>query len=488
MALGKRILRNATFLTVGDKISNLLLFFFFLYFARKFGVVPTGEYSFGFSFAYSFIVFADVGISTFLVREVAKRNTFDRQLFLDCFIVRSIAILVVTCIAISVIIAFFNEFSKVKILVLIYWGIYWLFFSLADVFIAELNGHEMMGRVSLLGIWHKLICLIGGSTLIFLGIHYSVVLIVLPISSIVYFISCIFVSMASLGWSNARVRRFKGYTLMLKDLMPFYIAFILLEILWSQDILILGVMRGDQSVGIYSSALKITTFILGMSTFIYISILPVLSKLFIESKEKLKYISHILIKYTVLVFLPMSFGIFITADKIIEILYTEGFSESCIVLKILSWVIVAGFTQALFSAILTAIDRQSEKVVWIGVNFTVSVPLNLILIYYFNYSGAAMAKLVTTVLGLLFFANLVYRYLDICPLLKLSVRPLIACLVMMAFRHYFQDIGLSFFIIISALIYMVSLLLLGTFSKEEISFFKEIVPTHFFRENRNNMV
>ena len=482
MVHGKRILRNATFLTVGDKINNLLLFFFFLYFARKFGVIPTGEYSFGYSFAYAFIVFADLGISTYLVREVARKNSVDRQLFLDCLILKSIAILFVTSIAVAITAVFFSEFSKLKLIVLLYWGIYWLFFSLADVFIAELNGHEKMGRVSLLGIWHKLICFVGGSLLIFLGFNYDIVLIVLPISSILYFISCVLVSMSSLGWTKTRVKPFKDYISLLRELMPFCIAFILLEILWNQDILILGVARGDRAVGIYSSALKIITFILNISNFLYISILPVLSGLYIESKEKLINICQTIIKYTVLIFLPISFGIFLTADRIIEILYPENFYSSGIVLKITAWIIITGFAQTLFSAILTCIDRQKEKVVLIGVNFAVSVPLTFFLIYFLNYTGAAIAKLISTVLGLLFFAFLVYRYLDFSPLLKLSLKPLVACLVMTICGYYYRDMGLNYFIMFSVIIYMVSLLVLGTFTKQEIIFIKDIMIIHPFKK------
>ena len=482
MIHGKRILRNATFLTIGDKVSNLMLFFFFLYFAREFGVVPTGEYSFGYSFAYTFIVFADLGISTYLVREVARKDSVDRQLFLDCLILRSIAILFVTCIAIAITVAFFSEFSKLKLIVLLYWGIHWLFNSLADVFIAELNGHEKMGRVSLLGLWHKLICFVGGYLLIFKGFNYGIVLIILPISSILYFISCIIVSVYSLGRPKARVKSFKDYILLLKKLMPFYIAFILLEILWNQDILILGLVRGDQAVGIYSSALKIVTFILNISNFIYISILPVLSKMYIESKEKLKNICQTIIKYTVIIFMPISFGIFLTANRIIEIIYPDNFYSSGIVLKITAWMIITGFVQALFSAILAAVDRQKERVVLIGFNFVVSVPLSFYLIYFLNYTGAAIAKLISTVSGLLFFAFLIHRYLDSLPLLKLSFKPLVACLVMTICGYYIRDMGLNYFIMFSVIIYMVSLLVLGTFTKQEIIFIKEMLMIRPFKK------
>ncbi len=476
MSIGRRILRNTTFLTVGDKLGYLLQFFFFLYFARKFGVVPTGEYSFAFSLTYVFSVFADLGISIYLVREVAREHSDSRELFVDCLILRAVSIGIIFMIAAAVLMLFFQNSSAQKIQVIGYWGLYWVFFSIADVFLAELNGHQKMGRVALLGIWLKLINTAAGLLLIYLGFSYSAVMIVFPVSSLIYLVTCILVSSYSLGTVKIKVRNPAHYMSLLGKLMPFFSALILVEVLFWQDVLFLGIIKDDQAVGIYSSGIKIASFILGVSTFIYIAILPVLSKLFIESREKLIETSKTILRYLVLLSLPVAFGLTAVADKIIHLLYSDLFKEASIVLKISCWTIVAGFTQAIFSALLTAIDRQKEKVIFIAINFLISTVLNIIFIYYFNFIGAAVVKVLTAVISLVFFVYLVSKYLTVLSIIKPVIKPLIACITMALFIHSFYAWGLVYLIPVSGGVYVVSLLLMGGITKDEMKIIKSFLP------------
>ena len=107
MGLKGRVLKNTTYLTVGDKIGYLLQFVFFLYFAKQFGIVPVGEYSFAFFLTYALAVLADSGVSIYLVREVARGSSSDRQLFFDCFVLRASSLFAVFFLASLSIFLFF---------------------------------------------------------------------------------------------------------------------------------------------------------------------------------------------------------------------------------------------------------------------------------------------------------------------------------------------------------------------------------------------
>ena len=480
MGLLTRILRNTTYLTLGDKFGYLIQFIFFLYFARKFGVVPTGEYSFGFTFAYAVAVFADLGISVYLVREVSRNYSKGRRLFFDCLLLRAILLILVSLLASTTIILFFDDISSQKLKVIGFWGAYWIFYSLADVFLAELNGHEKMGQVALLGICLKLLSTITGVLLIYLGLDYVLVLIVLPISSFIYLCACVLCSTYYLGPIIIKFRSITYYKNLFAKLLPFYFTVILVEILWCQDILILGFMHGDKSVGIYSSAIKIVAFILGISPFFHTAMLPILSRLFIESKEKLIDISEKILRYLIISSLPVSFGLAMTADKIIELLYSDLFHGASIVIKIAGWAIAAGFIQAIFSVLLTAINRQKEKVVFVGITFAISTLLNIVFIYYFNYVGAAIMKLVTAIIGLIFFIYLVSKYLALLSILKYILKPAFASSIMVIFVYCFSNWGLVYLIPVSAFLYLGSLLLLGTFTAQEIGFIKDLVPKRIY--------
>lgn len=477
MSIGARILRNTTFLALGDKVGYLMQFVFFLYFAKKFGVIPVGEYSFAFFFTYAFAMLADSGATIYLVREVARNRSGGRQLFFDCLAIRFTSLIVVFFLASIAIFLFFSDASIQKLRVIQYWGLYWFFFQLADVFLAELNAHEKMGRVALLGIWQKLLSTIAGLLLIYLGFSYDTVLIVFPISSFIYLCSCIMISHYTLGPINGKIKKLSYYKKLFTELIPFFFSVVLVEILNCQDILILGGIQDDQAVGIYSSAIKIVTFILGISAFSQIAIFPVLSRLFIESKEKLISISDQILRYLIISSLPLSFGMVLTADKIIDLLYSNSFQEAGIVLKIAGWAIVAGFVQIIFSALLTAINRQKEKVVIIGITFLVTTLLNVIMISYFSYLGAAVVKIISLFISFVFFAYLTNKYLVTLSIIKFSLRPILACLVMALFIFSFSHLSLIVLIPVSAILYLTSLFLLGALSPQDFKLIKELVPS-----------
>jgi O-antigen/teichoic acid export membrane protein len=476
MSQGKRILKNATYLTLGDKVGYLIQFLFFMVFARKFGVIPTGEYSFGFTFGYSCIIFADLGISVYLVREVSRNRSDGRELFFDCLILRFLLVLAVSIIAGTILAVFFNNLSSKKLGVIISWGLYWIFFSLADVFIAELNGHEKMGQVALLGICLKIMSTTIGVILIYMGLEYDIVVLALPVSSFIYLCAVVAISFYYLGTFRPALKNYSYYKGLILKLLPFCMSYLMVEIMWNQDILILGSIKSDESVGIYSAAIKIVSFILGMSPFFYTAMLPVLSRLYLESKDKLIELSSRILRYLIMASLPVSVGLAMVSRRVIELLYSDLFGDAAMVLAISAWMISAGFILAIFSVLLTAINRQKEKMFFIGITFFITTSLNFILIPYFDYRGAAIAKVVSEVTSLVLFMYLVSKYLTSLSFLKLLLRPVIACTVMGIFIYFFGDMNLMFVIALSALTYVIVLAALGTFTQQEIRLIRKLFP------------
>lgn len=475
MGIGTRIIKNTTYLTVGDKVGYMLQFVFFLFFAKKFGVVPTGEYSFGYYFSYTFIVCANLGISVYLVREVARDYTQGRGLFFDCLVLRLFSLILTSIVAYIILRLFFSEISPQKYNVIVCWGIHWFFYGLADVFISELNGREKMGLVALMGIGLRLFITVSGLALIYMAQDYDKVMIVFPISGFLYFCGCAATSHFAVGRIEIKFKGIAHYRNLMLELLPFLGSFIMVEFLFFIDFLFLGFMKGDQPMGVYSSALKIVSFILGVSGFIHISILPVFSRLFVESKKKLIEVSNESIRFVLIALLPVCFGLTFTADKIIDLLYSNEFHEAGLILQVSSWTIVLGFTQSIFSAILTSINRQKEKVLFIGINFILSIILHLVLIYHYSAVGAAVAHLLTSLIGLVLFACLTSRYLASLSIFSFLIKPCVACVGMSIFVYFLHHWSLLYLIPMAATVYCIILLLIGTFSIKEMALAREMI-------------
>jgi len=469
MSIARRLLKNTGYLAIGSQAGNLLQFLFFLYFAKVFGETAVGQYSFGFSFTYAFAIFADLGVSVYLIREIARDRSGGRQLFFDGLMLRVFSVSVVFFIALVTVRLFSGDFTKEMLWIIGFLGFYQIFFSLADVFIGEFKGHEEMRLVALIGLLSKSVTVIGGFLLISAGLPYNLVLAVFPVGGLVYLITCIVVSRRRFGPVSAKFNRLSYYKRLFLNVLPFGITIILVEGLFCQDILILRFLRGDASVGIYSVAVKIASMLLGFSIFFQTAMLPVLSRMFVESRSKLIEISEQALKYLLIVSLPLSVGLVTLSDRIITLLYQDRFGGSILVLRIVGWVVTIGLAHSILSVILTAINRQKEKAICTGVNLAISVALNLIFVYRLGYLGSAIVRVITEAVAAVLFFYLVSKYLTVLPVFKLALKPGLACIIMAAFIHYAHSWNLFLLIPLSGIVYLFSLFLLGTFTREEIA-------------------
>lgn len=476
MGTARTILRNTMWLTVGDKIGYALQFVFFLFFAKKYGVVPAGEYSFAFFFTYAFACFADLGASLYLLREVGRGQPLNRDLFFDCFFLRVLSLLTVSFVAGVVVFGTQAGSSGEKMRLLACWGAYWLFYSLADLVLAELNGHGKSASVALLGIWLRLLGTVAGIYLIYLGMNYDVVMIVFPMSSFIYLCTCVAVSVHVIGPIIIRFGTVNHYRRLLTTLTPFFVSVLLLELLSCEDVLILGYLRDDRSVGIYSAAAKIVTFVTGISTFIAVTILPLLARMFAESRGRLIEASERILRYLILAGLPMSVGLALTAGKIIRLLYPQSFSEAVTVLSIVSWAIAAGFIQIIFATLLTAVDRQKEKMIATAVNLLVATVLYVVLILGLSSIGAAIAKVLASVTGVACFYHGVSKHLQKIGIMKSLIGPTLSCAGMALFLWCFESWSLVYLIAGAAGIYAAGLLVLREIKQDDISYIRELLP------------
>jgi O-antigen/teichoic acid export membrane protein len=471
--LGKRIVKNTSYLAFGNQLANLLQFVFFLYFGRLFGEAALGQYAFGFSFTFTFAIVADLGISIYLIREVACEKTTSRNLFFDAFILRLIFIIFVVIAAFIIVPLMSHTLSSEAVYIIILMGLYQIFFSLSEVILGELKGREEMAVVALLAVISKTLIVTCGFAFFALGVPYQIVLAAFPIGGFINLLACFYMSRYRLGPLTIKFGGPSHYYGLFLKALPFGSALLLHQAITIQDILILGFLSGDVAVGYYSVAIKIAGVILGMTIFLYETLLPVLTKLFMESRERLISASQRLLKYLLIIGLPLSVGMVMCADRFIVLLYQDKFAGSIVSLRIIGWIIGFGIIHTLLSAILTAIGKQSIKAVCWGINLTACVILNLVLTYFFSYLGTSMVRLFSEVLTTVLFVYLIAKYLSPLPLFGLSVKPILACVTMAAFIYVAHSWNLLALITLSALVYMASLLLLGTFTREEISSAKE---------------
>jgi len=471
MHLGTKLIKNTSYLTIGNQIGNLLQFILFLYFARQFGETVVGQYSFAFSFTFVFSVLADLGLSAYLIREVARDRSGTRKIFAVCLTLRIIALMLFSLLAVIIVFVFFDSYPQETIKIIVLLGLYHIFLSIADVFLGEFLGHDQMGLVAALNLFVKFIISITGICLIWLQFEFLTVLTCFPIGSLIYAILCI-----TLSFYYFRHIKLEFKTLDLKGLFvnifPFTLTLILAHILYQQDILILRFLKDDQAVGLYSVSNSVVLALMGFLFFVHTALLPTFSRLFVDSRQKLIEISRQSIRYLILIGLPVSTGLYAISDKLIILFFSRTFVNSIGALKIMSWAIAFGFAATTYSVLLTAIDRQTQKVIVLGICVVFNIALNLLLIPKLSYNGAAAAKLITEVIHFILMAYMASKYLTWISLSTIFAKPALSCLLMYLLIQFLDQLNIVFLILTAALFYFLALGAMRGYDKEEINFVK----------------
>jgi len=480
MGLRSKLLLNTTYLTIGSQIGNALQLAFFVYFARQFGEKIVGQYSFAFSFTFLLLIFADLGLSSYLIREVSRDHSENRQIFARCLTLRLITIVFVSVFGIIIVFLFSRSFSRDAVKIIILLGLYQVFFSIADVFLAEFKAHDRMALVAVLGILLKFLISTVGILFIISGVRLLAVLTCFPIGSLLYLALCTYLSFHYFGTFNLNYSKL-GHLLL--KMLPFAFTIIFVESLYHQDILMLRFLKSDESVGIYSAANSIILAFLGILFFVHTALLPSFSRLFVESTEKLIEISRHWLRYLLILGLPVATGLFAISDQLIILFFSSHFENSIPVLKILSGTIALGLAAATYSVLLTAINRQTEKVISIAICLAFNLVLNLLLIPSFDYHGAAVAKLMTEALHFVLMAYLVSKYLCSLSVYKILLKPALSCLLMYTFISLFHQLHLIYLVPLSACIYLSFLALMRAFDTEELAFVKQLALKSFLRSN-----
>jgi O-antigen/teichoic acid export membrane protein len=104
-----------------------------------------------------------------------------------------------------------------------------------------------------------------------------------------------------------------------------------------------------------------------------------------------------------------------------------------------------------------------------------NIGLNLILIPTYSFAGAGVATVLTELSSFL----LMYRYLSLklgkLSIAKTVITPIIASFFMAVFLISFIGRGLFILIFVSIFLYFAAFIVLGGFSKDDYSLFREVV-------------
>lgn len=221
-----------------------------------------------------------------------------------------------------------------------------------------------------------------------------------------------------------------------KHLTPIFILFaanIATMIFANSDILLLGIMKNNYIVGIYSISSKIYQIGKNLIAALLIVTIPRLAMLF--GKRKIKEYNQILDKLTntlILLTLPASVGLFLLAKEVILIISGSNYLRSVNSLRILSCAFIFSILAwILSSCVLIPAKREKYMLISSIVSAVLNIILNIIFIPWGNEDAAAVSTVLAELCAFLvnyhYSSDLIHDIFISKNILKNVIEAIIGC-------------------------------------------------------------
>jgi O-antigen/teichoic acid export membrane protein len=438
----------------------------FIYIARKLGDEDFGKLSFAYSFAGICFIVADFGLSTILIRNVSRQKELTREYIGNILVLK--IVLSFICISVIGLFVLFTDYPADVITILVIFGGVMFFKALIDFFCAVLNAHEKMDIEALLkGTNHILLFLSGivvlvvgyglfGLTNVFLAVYF--------ISSIIGFY-IVYVSIVEIR----PCFNLKFWKQILRESLPLALTVVFTVIYFKIDIVMLSLIRGDNSeIGWYSAAMRLIELVGVLPALIVSALFPIVSSLYKESIDSLKNVFRTSFRYLLAIALPIAVGALLLSEHLIYTIYGEEYVKTIPALKILAIALIFIFVNYILMNILVAVDRQKTNAIMAGTCVFVNIAMNMWLIPHYGYLGAGTATVITEIVLFALGLYFVTKYVCKVNIITILIRPLISVVIMGAFIVVIMSkLHLTLVIFLSALIYFSCLLLFKFLTKDD---------------------
>ncbi|MBP2045061.1 flippase [Methanobacterium aggregans] len=472
MTTVKTLAKNTTVLFIANIISYLLGFFTTLYAARYLGVEGFGVLSLALAFTGIFNVFTDLGLSTLTIREVSRNKSLANKYIGNTTVMKIFfAVLTLTLTFFTVKVLGYPQ-STSTVIYLITFSI--IFGAFSGVFTSIFQAFEKMEYMSITIILNAVLMLAGVLTVIYyhLGVIamasvYLVVSVIILISNLAIYSLKFFIPKIKIDW--------KFWKPTLKESLSFGLSNILIVIYFYIDSVMLSVMVGNSAVGIYNAAYKLIFVTLFIPGVFVISIFPIMSQHFESSKDSLKLEYEKSFKYLFALGIFIFMYGFIFADKIISIIYGNGYTAAIFALQVLIFVVPIIFITNLFGNILGAVNRQRIMLIVTSANALFNIVLNLILIPEFSYIGSSVATVLTEGLGFILMFCYISKYFFKISVTQNILKTVFVGIVVTLIMYCLKvNVNWVLAVILGLIMYLVSLYLTKVITEEDMNILKEI--------------
>ncbi|MBZ4646268.1 MAG: Membrane protein involved in the export of O-antigen, teichoic acid lipoteichoic acid [Clostridia bacterium] len=472
LSTSNKVIKNTSIMLVGNLFFRLISLIVVVYLAKYLQVEDFGRYNFVFAYLGFFAIITDLGLSTILVREMARKEDEIPKIIGNAHLIKLILSTIAILGAITII--SLSDYSEITTKYVYIASVMLLFQSFSDTYKSTFQAtlkmkYDVIAKLSL-----RIVSAIFILIIIYLhGSLYQIILVLTFTELIKTLLSYAF----SKNYYKAKFELdFQLWKKLFKESLPVALSSVFLIIYSRIDVLMLSIMKNDIAIGLYSAAYNLSDPLVLIPHAIIASLFPLMSKSSKSSTNMVKKYYDMGFKYIIILMLPVAVGTTLISEKIILLIYDYSYIGSSIALQILIWSLFISSINYLFTSVLVSVDKERLVTLSMGIGVLANIVMNYMLIPSYSYIGASAATLATSVLLFIMNWYLISRNNISTQLNIVLIKPLAVCLIMGIPVYYFEKfttMNIFLIIILASIIYFVGLVGTKIISNEEKLMFRK---------------
>jgi len=431
---------------------------------RYFGPSLFGEYSLVLTLNAFLLSVTDLGIQTIATRDASQHPESAAVLANQAFILRTLATIVLTTIAIAII--WMSGYPLTVKLGFALLAPTVLFNAFATGFAVILQSSLKLYRLALADAAGRLVTTAAVVAVVVIASQVAAARQTALYGALG---ASLLGAGVSLGLVAVAVRRWSTLTggfradvvgRLAREAAPLGAVVVTSLLIYRLDTVLLSILRGPYDVGIYNAAYRFQDLILAVPGIFMASLFPLLSAQVADAQTFRRTWQRAL-DTLVLTGVPVGLGLFVTAPQLVALFMGPQFAPAVEPLEILSFAVLLSYINYAFAYSLIIARRQVAFLLVNLVGVALNAGLNLIFIPAYSYKAAAGITVVSELAALLMAYTVATRAYGYSLSFKTGVKALIAGGLMVVVLYPLRGHGLLLLVPVGVVVYGAGVLALG---------------------------
>ena len=177
------------------------------------------------------------------------------------------------------------------------------------------------------------------------------------------------------------------------------------------DTVMLGFLKGNEAVGYYTGAIKLTKMLMGITSSLCVVLLPRLSNLVVENEhEEFEQLLRKALDYVITIAAPMSMGLVIMAPTLVYLFCGEGYVPSISTMQITAPIILFISISYVLVQSIFSLGKENITIITGIVGALTNVAINFMLIPHWAQDGAAIGTLLAEFSVMIAYLFIIRRF------------------------------------------------------------------------------